>query len=399
MTKLNKTELVIVLPREASVQEYAVCGTLEREIAVYGQLVDELHGITIVSFAGRKDLRFRDVLGKIEVMANSNFLPVPLYMRMVARKLLALPARGFIVEGLGVSSGRQAAQLAALLEGQLIARVRHREMELVRREHPEDDKKISASAALEKELFTAADRIVVPDDNVRQGIVKRYKISEGNIAIIPAFVDTEMFSPAPSLPKRKGQVLYTGSLARRKNLDMLCKAVGEVSGARLLMVGEGPMRKELEAAARKGAFRADIIGPRPHGDLPSYYNSAEVFVLVSGYETQPPSLLEAMACGACVIGADSPGIRELIDDGKNGLLVELSVPAIAAAIRKCLNEPELAGRLGRKAREKAKAFDISGAVRAEKDLYSSLNGDDEKHTGFRLTAFPKVSRSFRSNSC
>jgi len=75
-----------------------------------------------------------------------------------------------------------------------------------------------------------------------------------------------------------------------------------------------------------------------------------VFVLPSQYEGTPKALLEAMACGLAVVGTNVPGIRELIQDGVNGLLCEPDVKAISEAIARLLNDAELRARLGRAAR-------------------------------------------------
>jgi glycosyltransferase involved in cell wall biosynthesis len=77
---------------------------------------------------------------------------------------------------------------------------------------------------------------------------------------------------------------------------------------------------------------------------------AQVFALASSYEGSPKALLEAMACGKAVVGADSPGIREVIQHGDNGLLAEPTPDGFEMALRRLLRDSELRRRLGPRAR-------------------------------------------------
>src|SRR3546814_18364330 len=79
-------------------------------------------------------------------------------------------------------------------------------------------------------------------------------------------------------------------------------------------------------------------------------NAGRIFVLPSSYEGHPKTLLEAMACGAAVIGTDVPGIREVIEDGRTGLLCAPTAAALRDAIERLLSDEPLRRRLGGHAR-------------------------------------------------
>src|SRR3546814_4760578 len=86
------------------------------------------------------------------------------------------------------------------------------------------------------------------------------------------------------------------------------------------MVGDGDLRATAEREAARRGVKARLHGNLPHQNLPEMINAGRIFVLPSSYEGHPKTLLEAMACGAAVIGTDVPGIREVIEDGRTGLL-------------------------------------------------------------------------------
>ncbi len=92
----------------------------------------------------------------------------------------------------------------------------------------------------------------------------------------------------------------------------------------------------------------------PNAQLPGYVNRAGIFVLLSLYEGHPKALLEAMGCGVAVIGADSPGIREVIRHRETGYLCGTDPLSIRAAIEELLGRPELVSELGRNARQYVK---------------------------------------------
>lgn len=157
-------------------------------------------------------------------------------------------------------------------------------------------------------------------------------------------------------------VISLGRLSREKGFDLLIDAfslvASEFPGWALEIWGEGPERSNLERRiAEKGLVeRIRLAGQTrsPHEKL----SQADLFVLSSRVEGFPNVLGEAMALGLPVLAADCPsGPRQIIRDGVDGLLVEPGDPAaLAAGMRRLIEDPELRRRLAARAPEVADRF-------------------------------------------
>lgn len=159
----------------------------------------------------------------------------------------------------------------------------------------------------------------------------------------------------------------------QKGIDVMLKAAAiafaELPEWRLAIIGDGPLREELQTLARDLgiASRVDWLG---YLDDPiSYLKAAKFFVLTSRFEGSPNALLEAMACGLPSIVADaSPGPLELIGDDA-GLIVPVeNVEATATAIVSLANDEDLRARLGRAAVQRTAMYQLDPAMRVWLEL-------------------------------
>jgi GalNAc-alpha-(1->4)-GalNAc-alpha-(1->3)-diNAcBac-PP-undecaprenol alpha-1,4-N-acetyl-D-galactosaminyltransferase len=174
-------------------------------------------------------------------------------------------------------------------------------------------------------------------------------------------------------------VCAMGRLVPQKGFDLLIDAFAEVADNfpdhRLVIMGDGPDRELLarHAAARGIGSRVVLTGSV--ADPFGYFRPADIFVLSSRFEGLPNALLEAMSCGTPVISFDCPyGPGEIIRHGKNGVLVEPeNVPALSAAVRDLLLNPEKAAKLGAEARRTVTAeFDKDRVVAVWEEKMESL---------------------------
>lgn len=215
-------------------------------------------------------------------------------------------------------------------------------------------------------LFAACDGVIAISQSMRERLIEAYRLDPERCVVIPGAVDTHAFRPGlatdairAEIGARAGDTL-AGIVSRIKpgrGHRLLVEAFGdvarEVPSARLLIVGRGEGKAELEAfaATLPCRDRVHFLGYR-RDDLANIYNALDVSVLLGeGSDGTCRAALEAMACGTPVIAARVGSLPETIDDGATGALVdEGDAQAVARALVRYLANPELAAAHGRAAR-------------------------------------------------
>jgi glycosyltransferase involved in cell wall biosynthesis len=183
---------------------------------------------------------------------------------------------------------------------------------------------------------------------------------ELTISVIPNGVDTETFRPASMAPGTASsecrtrnvqqpttalRLLFTGRLSAEKGL---AGALGALASLRdrewqFTIAGDGPERLPLQReAARLGlADRVTFAGWIARERLPDVYREADIFLFPSTDEGMPNTVLEAMASGLPVIATRIAGTEDVVEDGQHGVLVAAGDgPALAAALRALMDDPE-----------------------------------------------------------
>jgi len=157
-------------------------------------------------------------------------------------------------------------------------------------------------------------------------------------------------------------VVCVSRMVPRKGQDTLIRAWpkvrAEVSDATLLLVGDGPYRKDLERLASRLGVSAAVLftGPVPQAELPAYYDAGDVFAMPcrtrrAGLDVEGLGIvyLEASATGLPVIGGDSGGAPDVILQGETGYVVPgHDTHAVAARIAELLSDPVKARAMGEK---------------------------------------------------
>jgi len=186
----------------------------------------------------------------------------------------------------------------------------------------------------------------------------------GEVRVIPNGLDIRMFrdaTPAGDLPEGR-RVAWVGRLDRQKGFPVALRAFELVAqdhdDLHLIVAGDGRDRSAVDSLPPSVRKRVVMLGAVPHDRLPPYLAACDVFVgAATGQESFGMVLVEAMAAGLPVVATDIAGYREVVRDGMDGLLVPPSdADALAAALRRVLDDPALAERLAGAGRTRAEGF-------------------------------------------
>ncbi len=206
-------------------------------------------------------------------------------------------------------------------------------------------------------------------------------------AIIPNMVDTERFHPDVDgsvirerlkVPARKPIVLLVGRIVPHKGVEHFIEAARYLPDVSFLVVGEGSSLEAMRhlAASLGMDDRVRFLGRVSQENLPKLYAACDVFVLpsVSRLEAFGIVALEAMATGKPVVVADIPGVREVIEDGREGLLADpLNPQDLAEKTRVLLSDSARAREMGRRGRETVlSTFSIAKVTDQIEAVYRSV---------------------------
>ena len=191
----------------------------------------------------------------------------------------------------------------------------------------------------EESMLKRSNRLIAVSDFTRRELLQYYKVQADKIRVIHNGVDTRKFQPATDKRKAKQElgfnpddiaVLSVGRLYARKGLFTLIESMPAVvrsfPRAKFIISGKGQSNemKKLVAHAQKLGVIDNIVftGYYPDRKLPRLYQAADVFAFSTFYENLPFAVLEALSTGLPVVTTNVGGIPEMIDDGKNGFLVQ-----------------------------------------------------------------------------
>ncbi|MEO7005855.1 MAG: glycogen synthase [Terrimesophilobacter sp.] len=262
------------------------------------------------------------------------------------------------------------------------------------------------SSWIEHDAMTSADAVIAVSGGMRRDILRSYPtIDEQRVHVVYNGVDLQRWRPTPNpevlaalgIDPDRPSVVFVGRITRQKGLIYLLRAAQQLPADVQLVLCAGAadtpeiLAEVSDAVAglkqtRSGVVWLDtLLG---HDELTAVLSSATTFVCPSIYEPLGIVNLEAMACGAPVVGTATGGIPEVVQDGVTGRLVPIEqsedgtgrpvnpdkfVSDLAGTLRDVLADPDLAARMGRAGRERAQAHFGWDAVAARtREIYGSL---------------------------
>lgn len=378
--------LVLVATLGMSLKAWEESGLLDREWALYRELLPHYRKIVLVTYGGEEDKRVLaslltsdDERSKVSLVANTTRAEPAAYVQSIpalVRAILA-DARTVVVKTNQMAGGDAAVQITQTLRSAglhvgLIARGGFLWTRFVTYEHGPHSGAAHAAAAHERALCSAADMVVGTTDEMVDDLAWRYGLNPGQTRVVPNYVLADGLV-STSEERDKDTLLYAGQLVKRKRVDLLIRAVaseGLRERVRLDIIGGGAERAALEDLAK--SLKAPVtFSPRiPHRQLLARMAQCTIYVQASELEGHPKTVLEAMASGAPCIVAASPGLAEVIDHGSTGLRVPADADALAHAVGDLLNDAEWRDMLGSAAARVIRAkFGLPTILREEIEVH------------------------------
>ena len=252
---------------------------------------------------------------------------------------------------------------------------------------------VPAYTILARRFLAACDTVVATSPNyvrtspVLSGLGRR-------IPIIPLGIDPARFERIPEealaaaerivsrLPHPR--ILFVGRLVYYKGVDTLLKAIAPVSGASLVIAGDGPLRNSLEALAHSLGVGSRVLftGSLAEDIYPALFATADIFVLPSTHRTEAFGIvaLEAMASGLPLVTTELGTATSFYNEhGATGFVVPPGdVRALAESLSALAGSAELRARMGRAARERVKDFSLSAML----DAYEAIYAEMETHSSW-----------------
>ncbi|BBM69084.1 glycosyl transferase family 1 [Rhodothermus marinus] len=182
----------------------------------------------------------------------------------------------------------------------------------------------------------------------------RRKFIEGGLPAEKIVVKPNFVDPDPGMGKHEGNfALFVGRLSPEKGVRTILQAWRLLEGVPLKVVGDGPLRAEIEAFVRReGLEQVEVLGRRPREEVFRLMQEARVLVFPSEwYEGFPMTIAEAFACGLPVIASRLGAIAEIVEEGRTGLLFNPGSPEdLAAKVEWAWAHPRELAEMGREAR-------------------------------------------------
>ena len=212
-------------------------------------------------------------------------------------------------------------------------------------------------------------RLVACGTDIVAEQVERLGVRPDRILITPSGVDLDLFPPADGPSPARAQlglegrfvVGWVGSFRRFHAVERAVEALAPLgSSAALLLVGDGPERREVERRAQELGVETVSTGTVPHAELAPLLGAMDVALVLApaqgAFHYSPLKLVEYQAAGVTVVAPDLDAIRARVTDGEDGVIVPAGdAAALTDALARLRDDPEGRARMGAAARARAAA--------------------------------------------
>jgi alpha-maltose-1-phosphate synthase len=250
------------------------------------------------------------------------------------------------------------------------------------------------SSWIEQTAVETADRVIAVSAKMRDDILKYFKADPARVVVIHNGIDPERFRRTTArdhldrLRVTPPYVLFVGRITDQKGIFHLLEAAKSLpAGVQVVLCAAAPDTPEIEERLRRAVREQPnvlwINEMVKHDVVTQLYSHAAVFCCPSVYEPFGLINLEAMACETPVVASAVGGILEVVVDGETGLLVPPAKPeALADALRRVLDDPALARRLGAVGRKRVEAhFAWASIAERTENVYAEAIAEFKKSAG------------------
>ncbi len=229
-------------------------------------------------------------------------------------------------------------------------------------------------------LRQAFNSVVAVSDDIRRVLVGQKGFSVGQVSVIHNGIDLPLMAQAMGRAAAPFRIGSVGRFVPVKDFPLFI-AIGKVlaqagENVRLVLLGEGPQKDELQALVRQKGLDAVVSFADPCADPTEFYQSLDLYLNTSRHEGIPLSLLEAMACGTPVVAPAVGGIPEIIRDQEEGILVRVrTAAAFAEACQRVLHDSAVYNSMRMCARKRVESeFSSEKMAASYLTLYRKLSG-------------------------
>ncbi|TSC89699.1 MAG: hypothetical protein G01um10143_189 [Parcubacteria group bacterium Gr01-1014_3] len=234
--------------------------------------------------------------------------------------------------------------------------------------------RVELMRAIQKFVVRNADAVITPSKYFQKLVGGWIKHPEKVRAIYNG-IDLKPLYPNTLSAKRSKIIISAGRLVPWKGFDVLIEIMKELPDWRLEIIGDGPESEtlKLKVESLKLQGRVLLSGQIPREELLRRLAQSGIFILNTSFESFSFQLVEAMHVGAPVITTNIGNLSEIVENNKEGILVEPNnKQEILAAIHKIDSDPEFRGMITKNAKEKVKQFSIENTINQVAQLLSTL---------------------------
>ncbi|MFZ5992726.1 MAG: glycosyltransferase [Deinococcota bacterium] len=232
---------------------------------------------------------------------------------------------------------------------------------------------------LDQQMYCQYSQIACISEGTKRALLNWLPTLAGKTHIVQNGVDVARFAQSESFNKtallgiqpEAPLVLCVGRLEEPKDHATLLNAISRLEGVHLALVGDGPLRTELEALAAHLSITQQVHFLGRRTDIPRILKTADIYVQPSRWEGFGIATLEAMAAGLPIVASDVPGLADLV--GNAGMLFPAgNVDTLADCLRLLLSRPDVRSELAQRAINRASEYDIGSTVERYLDLYKRV---------------------------